>query len=80
MRRLLALLGLEPWRSDPARVEPRWDDPKVVSLKAERLKRLPVMFVGYMSDRDVREADRRRAEEEARVPRLVHSSAMKQGG
>ena len=47
LRRLLALLGL----SRPKAPEPDWTN--VIDLGEERIKRMAVLFIGYMSERDV---------------------------
>ena len=47
LRRLLALLGL----SRPKAPEPDWTN--VVDLGEERIKRMPIMLVGYTSERDI---------------------------
>lgn len=57
LRRLLRLLG---W-SRPKPSEP--DMTNVVHLGEERINRYGVVFPGFMSEKDVREAAQRRAED-----------------
>jgi hypothetical protein len=47
--------------SRPKAREP--DMTNVVDLQQERIKRMPIMFVGFMSQQDVLNAERRRAED-----------------
>jgi len=50
-RRLLVLLGLEQPTIDLSwRREPYFGPSPVVDLDRERMRRKPVMFVGYMSE------------------------------
>jgi len=66
-RRLLRLLGM------PRPKAPAPDRTNVIDLGEERIKRYGIMFVGFVTDRGVREAKRRRAEERANRLRLVRA-------
>ena len=53
------------------RREPYFGPPKVIDLERERLRRTPVMFVGYVIERDVRGADASAAVHEWRLSEPV---------